>query len=173
LLRGQLNLTDEDIHPTVGTLVRLKRLTAIQDGNLPIFVVNLNLKKGEICHFAIPCNLVEERTRSQYVGGSRGVSVRVMKGVTYRVGSFKGHTVSTIYKTITDSGMFYITNRRILFVGHRKNITYSLDKVVDYIPYRDGIQFSKENEASLKIFTFSIPEAMDEIGMIISKVLSQ
>ena len=31
-----------------------------------------------------------EKTRTHYKGGSQGVSVRVMKGVYYRTGGFKG-----------------------------------------------------------------------------------
>ncbi len=79
-LKEQLGLTDEEVAPTYGQLVRLKRLTAIKNGNLPVLVTDILLKKGERCHFEAACDLVEERSRTRYVGGSRGVSFRIAKG---------------------------------------------------------------------------------------------
>jgi hypothetical protein len=52
------------------------------DSNLP-----LNLQKSEQVVWAFDrSDYLEEKTRRQYVGGSRGVSVRIMKGVYYHVG---------------------------------------------------------------------------------------
>ena len=54
------------------------------DGNL-----SLNLQKGEQIIWAFDhSEYLEDRTRRQYLGGSRGVSVRVMRGVYYHVGWF-------------------------------------------------------------------------------------
>ncbi len=56
------------------------------------------------------------------------------------------------FKEVTDSGTLYITNKRIIFVGTKKNVTYPLNKVVNFIKYRDAVQFQKENEARPKYF---------------------
>jgi len=51
------------------------------DGN-----ISINFQKGEQLIWAFPgSDYLEDKTKRQYVGGSKGVSVRVMKGVYYRV----------------------------------------------------------------------------------------
>jgi len=92
-LVSQLGLTDQDISHTVGTLIGLKRLTALQDGNLPVLEADILLRKNEVCHYEIPASLMEQKSKTRYVGGSQGVSIRIAKGVRYRVGAFKGERV--------------------------------------------------------------------------------
>ena len=52
----------------------------------------MNFQKGEQIVWAFPgADYLEDKTKRQYVGGSQGVSIRVMKkAVYYRVGAFKG-----------------------------------------------------------------------------------
>ena len=55
-----------------------------------------NLQKSESLVWVFQdVDYYEEKTRTEYRGGSRGVSIRVMKGVYYRVGDFKGKRVQT------------------------------------------------------------------------------
>jgi len=119
-LRKSLSLSEKDISHTLGELIRLKRLTAIKDGQLPILESDIILKKKEVCHYEVPAKLVEEKTRTRYVGGSRGVSFRIAKGVYYRVGGFRGERIKETFKEITDEGTLYVTNKRVLFVGTKK-----------------------------------------------------
>jgi hypothetical protein len=64
-----------------------KRMTF--SGQLPI-----NLQKGEQPVWAFTgSNYLEDKTRRQMVGGSQGISVRLAKGVYYRVSAFKGEAV--------------------------------------------------------------------------------
>ena len=58
------------------------------------------------------------RGASQYVGGSSGVSVRIMKGVSYRVGAQRGTLVpGEVSQRILDSGVAYLTTHRLIFIG--------------------------------------------------------
>ena len=60
-------------------------------GKIPI-----NFQKGEIVVFPFAgAQYFEDRTRRQYVGGSQGISVRLMKGLYYRVGAFRGEPVES------------------------------------------------------------------------------
>ena len=59
------------------------------DGNL-----RFNYQKREQVVWVFEeVDYLEDKTRRQYVGGSRSVSVRVMKGVYYHIGGFKGHAI--------------------------------------------------------------------------------
>lgn len=105
------------------------------DGNLPI-----NLQKGEQIIWAFPgSKYLEDKTRRQFVGGSQGVSVRVMKGVYYRVGAFKGQSIEHTERTHIDTGWVVITNKNIYFAGPRKSVRLPYAKIVSFEPFSDGI----------------------------------
>lgn len=105
------------------------------DGNLPI-----NLQKGEQIVWAFSgSKYLEDKTRRQFVGGSQGVSVRVMKGVYYRVGAFKGQAVEHTERVHIDTGWVVVTNKNIYFAGPRKSVRLPYAKIVSFEPFSDGI----------------------------------
>lgn len=105
------------------------------DGNLPI-----NLQKGEQIVWAFSgSKYLEDKTRRQLVGGSQGVSVRVMKGVYYRVGAFKGQAVEHTERVHIDTGWVVVTNKNIYFAGPRKSVRLPYAKIVSFEPFSDGI----------------------------------
>ncbi len=105
------------------------------DGNLPI-----NLQKGEQIVWAFPgSKYLEDKTRRQFVGSSQGVSVRVMKGVYYRVGAFKGQAVEHTERVHIDTGWVVVTNKNVYFAGPRKSLRLPYAKIVSFEPFSDGI----------------------------------
>lgn len=105
------------------------------DGNLPI-----NLQKGEQVVWAFSgSKYLEDKTRRQFVGGSQGASIRVMKGVYYRVGAFKGHAVEHTERVHIDTGWVVVTNKNIYFAGPRKSLRLPYPKIVSFEPFSDGI----------------------------------
>jgi hypothetical protein len=57
---------------------------------------------------------------AHYVGGSRGVSVRIMKGVSYHVGAHRGHREVTQSMDFQGIGPLVVTNQAInLLVRHQ------------------------------------------------------
>ncbi len=105
------------------------------DGNLPI-----NLQKGEQIVWAFSgSKYLEDKTRRQFVGGSQGVSIRVMKGVYYRVGAFKGQAVEHTERVHIDTGWVVVTNKNIYFAGPRKSVRLPYAKIVSFEPFSDGI----------------------------------
>jgi hypothetical protein len=93
-LKESLSLSRSSLEGT-GAWDRVVKSAAIRDllnGVIPKRVsfdgnLSLNLQKGEQIVWAFDhSEYLEDRTRRQYVGGSRGVSVRVMRGVYYHVG---------------------------------------------------------------------------------------
>jgi hypothetical protein len=105
------------------------------DGSIPI-----NFQKGEQIIWAFPdSKYLEDKTRRQFVGGSQGVSVRVMKGVYYRVGAFKGQAIEHTERVHIDTGWVVITNKNIYFAGPRKSIRLPYAKIVSFEPFSDGI----------------------------------
>jgi hypothetical protein len=110
---------------------RLKELSE----SLPIRSnVPMALKKGEEFLYRLESiSLIESRSNgSTYQGGSRGVSVRVMKGVSYRVGASKGQFVKNPESLqVIDTGAATFTNQRILFVGMKASREWDFAKLTD------------------------------------------
>lgn len=110
-----------------------KRLSV--EGNLPI-----NFQKGEQLIWAFQnSKYLEDKTRRKYVGSSQGASIRVMKGVYYRVGAFKGHAVNYTERVHVDTGWVAVTNKNIYFAGPQKSVRLPYTKIVSFEPFSDGV----------------------------------
>ena len=84
--------------------------------------------------------LIEPRTApGQYAGGSRGVSIRVAKGVSYRVGQSRGtYQPGPTRPTPIDEGDAIITNKRVIFRGPKATREWRFDKLVGSTDSDDG-----------------------------------
>ena len=93
------------------------------------------LKKAEVAYFSIQgAALIEpRRAPGQWSGGSHGVSFRVAKGVSYRVGANRGtYTQGAERPTVIDTGLFVVTNQRCLFVGAKRTTEWLYSKLVGF-----------------------------------------
>ena len=61
---------------------------------------------------------VAGRTPSTFSGGSQGVSIPIVAGIRYKVGSFKGRMTPGVEMQMDkDQGMVKLTNQRLIFAG--------------------------------------------------------
>lgn len=110
------------------------------EGNLPF-----NLQKTEEIVWVFQnVDYYEVKTRSHFVGGSRGVSVRIAKGVYYRTGSFKGERVQVSETVHADTGLMGITNKHIYFSGSVARFRIRYEKIVSFESYEDGIGLQRD-----------------------------
>ena len=86
----------------------------------------------------------EEKTGRKYVGGSRGTSIRLCKGVYYRVGGSKGHSVDYQYSQELGVGSLIVTNKAVYFVSSSNTVKILISKIVSIEPYSDGISIIKD-----------------------------
>ena len=79
-------------------------------------------------------------TGSSYRGGNSGFSFRVMKGVSYRIGSSRGQLVKNPAALSTlDSGSVTYTTERITFVGGQQTRTWEVAKMLDLNTDHNGL----------------------------------
>lgn len=92
------------------------------------------LKKGEhIIGMTPDTGLVEVKAgKARYQGGSQGVSIRVAKGVSYRVGGHKGTVVRDpeMPRLLCVGGTFVATTMRGVYVGPKYTREFDWVKVV-------------------------------------------
>jgi hypothetical protein len=160
-VKDQLSLTDEDLERDAG-YERVAKSSVIRDlvnGVLPkrpAGGVNLpiNFKKNEkIVWVFQDAEYLEDRIRRVYVGGSRGVSVRIMRGVYYRVGAFKGETIDRMERVHVDTGTVVVTDKHIYFVGATKSVRIPYAKIVTFQPFDSGIGVMRDSaKAKVQLF---------------------
>ena len=91
----------------------------------------------------------EDRKRREYKGGHHGVSIRLAKGLYYRVGTFKRHPVETTETVAVGSGPLAITNRHLYFAGSEKTFRIRHDKIVSVQPYEDGVGVQRDAQTAM------------------------
>jgi hypothetical protein len=180
-LKTQFDLTDDDVACEQKVLLRLRLITQIAEGSLPVIAKhdlpaelgNLILQKGETVHWIEVVALKEEKVISKkYEGGSQGVSIRLAKGLHYRVGGHRGHLVSTSAVVPVSIGGFIITNKRIIFRGDKKSFSLRHDNILDISFYDDGVSIA-ETSGKNRLVTFAKNDNIDIMGAIIDSVINQ
>jgi hypothetical protein len=131
-------------------------LWGVQNGVLPEAATSpIALQGGEVLHASVPGFLVEEQVVSRgYKGGSQGVSVRIAKGVTYRVGANRGRLVSEKGMVRVATGSLCVTSKRLVFAGNTKSFALDWRKVVNVELDRHGLLASGASGPA-KIVQFS------------------
>lgn len=112
------------------------------DEPLPIFnATNALMHADEVCHYTASATYVKTKNVVVgYTGGSRGVSIRIMKGLSYRVGASKSQPIRGNVQEKTD-GILTITNKRIIFSASKGAFDKKISSLSSITPHSDGISF--------------------------------
>lgn len=129
-------------------LARFALLWRIENGDIPEVPVAIQLQRGETCHFVAHATWNESRRTTETVDYNQGVSFRIARGVYYRVGATQPQRVTSKGLTEIDRGTLYLTNRRVLFDGERRNSTIPLSNLISFQVYADGLQLEKSTGRS-------------------------
>ena len=122
--------------PQIQSIYPQGAILKLQSGVLPTIQADkLILSAGEKCHFVDRAIIVTERKcrHSKRNGGS----FRIFSGAYY-------HTGETVSVPFTEpeytNGIFYITNKRIVFVAQKNGFDKDIKKLTAITPYSDGIE---------------------------------
>lgn len=96
--------------------------------------------------------LHQQKIRKEYVGKTRGVSVRVMKGVYYRTGGFKGHPVETTIMQRIGMGSVCLTDKNLYFASPEKSLKIPYNKILSIESYSNGIGLQKDGANDKPMF---------------------
>jgi len=167
-----LNPTDFDFNQK--NFNKFYTLALIDKGILPTPVIddlNIILKKGEVLHWACRAEAKKLKKITQRVNyGGLTASIRITKGVRYRVGSVRLAPETKEIMVSEDLGSFWLTNQRIGFIGHKKNFSFSYDKILSFELYKDGISIHKqgrENPYMVGLTDIEVPAAI--LSFILNK----
>ncbi len=128
-------------------------------GGLPI-----QKKPGEAFHWACPaalCRWKARVTRVNYAGPT--VSIRIMKGVRYRLGSFAPQVSKAEYLGTEDAGYLWMSSQRLGFHGNRKSFAIPWGRVAAFEATPNGLRITKEGKETPYILIpddFEVPCAI-------------
>lgn len=137
----------------IGQAIILKDL---QKGIFPqqLLTVPIILGKGEVPLWTYQnVTMFQEKITREYKGGNHGLSFRLIKGVTYRTGSFKGKPIEKSSMEIIGVGELVVTNKHLFFHCPTYSVKIPYSKLIGITPYSDGIEVHKE-EAKPKRIAF-------------------
>lgn len=96
---------------------------------------------GETCHYSEPATFVKTKNVVVgHTGGHGGVSIRVMKGMSYRIGQSQSTAIRGNVQEKT-GGILTITNKRIVFSANKGAFDKPISSLSSITPYKDGIGF--------------------------------
>lgn len=128
----------------IGQAMVLKDLQKGILPNIPL-TVPVMLTKGESPLWIYDnVTLFHEKFTREYRGGNHGMSFRIMKGITYRTGSFKGKPVEKSTMEIIGIGQLVITNKHFFFHCSTATVKIPYSKLIGVTPYSDGLEVHKE-----------------------------
>ncbi len=108
---------------------------------------SVKLMKSEQPAWILPdVTYYKTKTTTRYVGGSRGMSFRVAKGVSVRTSGFRGERVSEESLERADTGTAVLTTKHLYFAGDtRHRFRVRLDKMVWITSHADAIEWMRDN----------------------------
>ncbi len=107
------------------------------------------LQKGEVVVWSWPrVPVYEHKTKAEFVGGSQGASIRIAKGVYWRVGAVKGTRVEHEVRHPLGVGPLAVTNRHIYYLAGKDSQRIRLDKIVSINPIAGAVIVHREGARS-------------------------
>ena len=135
-----LGVTPDFGQATEAMLDRYALFWRIENGDLPsVAVEHVPLDSGETCHSITPAEQYERRGDAGSAEAEGVVSVRIARGVYYRVGSVSEAGINRAPLKRVDGGRLLITSQRVLFDGTQGGRGWQLRDIASYQVYADGI----------------------------------
>jgi len=144
------------------SLEKMLQSKVIQDilaGNVPAPRIQISgdfpflLGKGEhLVWLFRNVTLHRQKVKKEYAGRSHGMSFRIMKGVYYRIGGFKGNPIETTVMQRIGNGSACFTDRNIYFAGSEKSLKIPYNKIISVNSYSNCIGVQKDGTNDKPIF---------------------
>lgn len=149
-LMSYFDLSPKDFEFNQNNFNKFYSLALIDKGILPTPAhtgLNVIFKKDEVLHWLCGATLKKQKRVTESIGysGLAG-SIKIMKGLRYRVGSIRLAPQTREVTVDEDSGNFWMTNQRVGFLGSRKNFSFPYNKILSFELYKDGISIHKEGK---------------------------
>lgn len=146
-----LSQTELDKNGYYSKTILASILRDLSEGKIPEQRINIGgvlpflLQKSETLLWIFKnVDFYESTIKTEYQGGSSGMSIRIAKGLYYRTSAFKGRPVRSEQMTYKGTGLLAITTKHLYFDGSPKKFKIPFSKLLSIEPFEDGIGLQKD-----------------------------
>lgn len=125
---------------------KMRLIWRINHEELSTIEVPIRLQKNEVCYYSAQAGWYELRTGVTNIPyrGWRG-NIKFGKRLYYRYGNIKYRRNVEQELTKIDAGIFYITNKRVVYTGNSKgNKSILFSRILGIESYKNGIEIQKD-----------------------------
>lgn len=147
------NLQQEDLNKNgyYNKVVQASILRSLVNGIIPegkVSIIGTNpfnfFQSEKLIWYYNNATFYELKTNTQYQGKSSGISLKILKGVYYRIGQFKGNPVQTLEMKLISHGILALTDQNIYFSSPVKNLRIPYNQILSFQNYSDGIGIQED-----------------------------
>jgi len=163
-----LALRDDQVERTKWDLAKLRTLTEIRKGKLPVVPANsvalrgVQLLPGETAHYAVQVEVLDRGS----MGGHGGVPVKW--ATPYTINSAKAQGFPEDGNKELGEGYLFITNKRLFFKGENRSAAVEYSPKASFFLYRDGIRLERNVGNTLLRFKSKSDETAEIVGELLS-----
>lgn len=164
---SDLNLSTDNLAYNQSDFNKYHTLYLIDEGKLPTIDVpnlNVNLSNSEKLHYVSKAFIIKNKsiTKSYNYSGF-SASIKIAKGLRYRVGNVKINPQKVNVMMTDDAGTFYLTTENLGYIGLNKHFSIPYDKISS-LDIRDGFLYlykkGKEGPFIISMDDFELPLAI-------------
>ena len=133
-------------------------LSQLKEGTINVEVIGgespIILKRQEQLRVVLPSiSLLEPRVVTEGGGFYGGPTIRVAKGLSFRLGGATGRSESHEELRNVDQGVLTLTNQRLVFSGKKRTLNISLMSIVAMEPFKDALAVRREGKEKTQYFS--------------------
>ncbi|HLX23825.1 MAG TPA: hypothetical protein VKR38_10795 [Usitatibacter sp.] len=166
-----LALRDDQVEKTKWDLAKLRQLTEIRQGKLPVVPSNnaairgVQLLPGEIAHYCVQVDMLDRPT----TGGLDGV--RVKWGTPYAINSARGNAFPDNDAKEVGDGYLFITNKRLFFKGPNRAAAVEYSPQANFFLYGEGLRLERTVGHTLLRFKSQSHDTAEIVGELLSALM--
>jgi hypothetical protein len=157
---------------TKSDLEKYRLYWQIENDEMPELQVDINIPRSEKCYFiAQDAQWFEQIAETPAkVNSNSALSLKIAKGLYWRNASQENKALDTSKWQSLDTGIAYLTNKRLLFKGTKGDKIVLLNRVIDFSVYSNGLEIEK-GEGKNPFIQFA--GNIDIFAMLLGKSISQ
>lgn len=141
------NLPTEFQNSDISRISQMTIIKNVQKGIMPSNQVQIPVilaKNESVLWTYNGVAMFEEKITKEWEGRTGGINVRIIKGVSYRIGRMRGRPVEHSSMVQLGTGTLYVTNKKLIFNSPSKGLKIPYSKIVGMTPYSDGLEIQRD-----------------------------
>jgi len=166
-----LALRDDQVERTKMDLAKLRTLTEIRHGKLPVVsssnaaLRGVQFEPGEVAHYAVQVEAFDNPT----IAGQPGVPAKW--NTAYTVNSARGHALPIDGAKLVGGGYLFLSSKRLYYKGDRQSAAVAYSPQANIFLYSDGLRLERTVGHTLLRFKSGSNETAEIVGEILSALM--